>query len=67
MSEPKLCPMSFNQNDVGGKEPNYSCLQEKCAWWIKDVIISDRINPQTGYRDEFDKRSHCVALDWGRG
>jgi hypothetical protein len=34
MSEPKLCPMTFNQpaSDAGSDR----CFQEKCAWWVEE-------------------------------
>jgi len=73
MSESKLCPMKFGGElfDRRGPLPrpnwNEDCVQEKCAWWVKKIRLSEHVNVQTGYRPEFDAGSHCVILDLGKG
>ena len=64
MSESKLCPLAL----VVGYESatHLYCLREKCAWWVKKIRLSEHVNVQTGYRDEFEAGSHCVILDLGK-
>jgi hypothetical protein len=35
MSEPKLCPMLFS---TYADETGRTCLEEKCAWWIPNLV-----------------------------
>ena len=67
MSEPKLCPKSFNQPMVTGKGI-YDCVQEKCAWWIEARQISKTYDPAIKMTKDglLIIEGHCVALDWGK-
>ena len=68
MSEPRLCPMTFNKEPGNLYTGEHVCVMGRCAWWIPGGTgrESVSINGTGAHFDPLhDRPGHCAILDIG--